>query len=430
MSQTPDNTLRIPSPSDAALIQLLERLSEFDGGRQFRLDAVGVGFGEFSSQAEVEAKFSNIDWKTSRLVRRAFISLRQAGQIEIFFHRHITKFGAQQVITPSPWEAEIYAYPAQNNVPDAARFASVWAILSTLEAPLGSVPSAQPEVTQLAMAQFSRLTELHTSIVHDAEAARLKAEAAFAERMEVLEAKNLELRATAEAQLREEQTHLEEERAELAKRQKELDDRDHMHVRRQLRADITAALKGRLREPIVSRSASQLRLMILIIGAIGLAATIGYAAFAAVDFHNLLNGRAPSTTVFVIAAVRFALPAAAAAGLFFYVLGWLKQIHSEDVRTERDLERYRYDVDRASWSIETIMEAQAREGAQVPSEWIDGVTRGLFDRSAFKPDDDNPLEALASLLNIAARAELGPAGPKIEIERRGLRRLGRSALPE
>ena len=124
----------------------------------------------------------------------------------------------------------------------------------------------------------------------------------------------------------------------------------------------------------------------------------------------------------IIAAARFGLAAAVTAGLLFYLLGWLRQIHAEDVAAERSLERYRYDIDRASWAIETILEAQGKEGGTVPEEWIYGVTRSLFAGDQ-KAQDQNPLEALGTLLNVAARAEIGPNGPRIEFEKRGLRKV-------
>jgi hypothetical protein len=124
---------------------------------------------------------------------------------------------------------------------------------------------------------------------------------------------------------------------------------------------------------------------------------------------------------------RFAIPAAAAAGLLFYILGWLKRLHSEDAQAERDLERYRYDIDRSSWAIETILEAQGKEGGTVPPEWITGVTHGLFTRAGNANEDRDAADALGSLLNFAAKAEFGPNGPKIEFSKRDLRRLSREA---
>ena len=41
-----------------------------------------------------------------------------------------------------------------------------------------------------------------------------------------------------------------------------------------------------------------------------------------------------------------------------------------------------------------------------------------------------PLEALGALLNVAAKAEIGPGGTKLEFEKRGLRQMGKAATAE
>ena len=119
------------------------------------------------------------------------------------------------------------------------------------------------------------------------------------------------------------------------------------------------------------------------------------------------------------------MAAAGAAGFLVYMLGWLRRIQSEDVRAERDLERYRYDVDRASWAIETILEAQTKEAGVVPDRWIEGVTHGLFSRIEEPSDDGGALQVMSELLNVAARAKIGPGGTELEINRGGLRKLAK-----
>jgi hypothetical protein len=141
--------------------------------------------------------------------------------------------------------------------------------------------------------------------------------------------------------------------------------------------------------------------------------------------HLLFGKESTPTITLALATARFALPAAAATGLLFYLLSWLKQLHAEDVRSERDLERYSYDIDRASWVIETILEAETKEG-DVPSEWISGVTHALFTRTDARTEESSAADGLASLFNVAAKAEFGPSGPRFEISRPGLRKIGKS----
>jgi hypothetical protein len=106
-----------------------------------------------------------------------------------------------------------------------------------------------------------------------------------------------------------------------------------------------------------------------------------------------------------------------------YLLNFLRQVHGEDLRAERELERYRYHVDRASWVIETALEAQLRDGEQepveIPPDWVQGVTRSLFQRREIRDPESNALAAVGSLFNFAAEAEVGPGGTRLKFKRPG-----------
>jgi hypothetical protein len=98
----------------------------------------------------------------------------------------------------------------------------------------------------------------------------------------------------------------------------------------------------------------------------------------------------------------------------------------DDVQLERSLERYALDIDRASWSIETLIEMSKTEGAQVPAAWVDGACRDLFSQSSHR-DDPTALQALGALMDVAAGAEVGPEGARITLNRKGTRQVGRQA---
>jgi hypothetical protein len=161
-------------------------------------------------------------------------------------------------------------------------------------------------------------------------------------------------------------------------------------------------------------------------GSIAGAAFFGsYAYIAAADLHQLLGWtRLPSSLVYV-SLIRLGVSTAGAAGFIVYLLGWLRRVHNEDVRAERDLERYRYDVDRASWAIETILEAQEKQSGIVPDRWIDGVTHALFVRTEEPPEDGGAVQIMSQILDVAARAKIGPNGTELEINRGGLRKLAK-----
>jgi hypothetical protein len=79
-----------------------------------------------------------------------------------------------------------------------------------------------------------------------------------------------------------------------------------------------------------------------------------------------------------------------------------------------------------------ILEAQDKEQGRltdvVPDAWIAGATHGLFARSSPRDDDHATMEALGSLLNFAAEAEIGPGGTKLKLTKRGINQLRRKGL--
>ncbi len=57
---------------------------------------------------------------------------------------------------------------------------------------------------------------------------------------------------------------------------------------------------------------------------------------------------------------------------------------------------------------------------------VDGVTHGLFQSSSTVDEGVTPLEALGTLLNVTAKAELGPNGTKLEFDGKGLKKIAKS----
>lgn len=429
--QTQDKTFRIHAPSDLAVVKAFESFAGLIEDGTFWVDIAGVHTANLTSATEFADQRKG-KWDRSRIVTKAGCSLGDFG-FQVIFQRALTVWDANghSRVSPSAWENEIYlSWRSDRGEPNAdLRFAAAQIIAGFQKADVR--PAAAADAFSEAMAaQVSKLAELQASVLEDADQRRRSQEEAFSERRAQLEAEHAALVAQLSATEAEAKGRIADEANRLEIRKKELDDRGHMHARRQLRADITEALRTRLEKPGVSRQATSLRFSVVLVALIGATVFGAAAAIAIPDLHQAYSNGTPNIFVIGFASARFAVPAAAAAGLLFYVLGWLRKIHTEDVQSERDLERYRYDLDRASWVIETILEAQGKEGGTVPPEWTAGVTHGLFARGTSGNEDRDAADALGSLLNFAAKAEFGPSGPRIEFTKRDLRRLSREAAAE
>jgi hypothetical protein len=113
---------------------------------------------------------------------------------------------------------------------------------------------------------------------------------------------------------------------------------------------------------------------------------------------------------------------AASLGLFVYTITWLRRLSAEITRHQQKLQRHVFDMNRASWTIETILELSGSELPEIPEIWLQSVTSNLFEQENTTTDDTGSLQALAALLNITSEAEIGPDGPKFKLNRRGAKK--------
>lgn len=320
-------------------------------------------------------------------------------------------------------------------VPEAAAF------VSTIQKLLGDAPSVQAEeesAVDVLNAQFSQMNALLSDVTERVVERRLELEKEFDQR-------NAEMqRVFAERASQQEVTFKERSDALLA-REAKLDDRQHMHARRDLRGEITRNLQARLQTAIVSKQSLALRYAVALLS---LAATVGLGTVAYFSFSELsanitslrfLTADAVSTqqaadaatanallstSAMWLPAIRGGLASFGAVAFLLYGISWLKRIYLDDVRTQRDLERYSVDINRASWAIETIMEAKSSGNTTMPDILIAGVTRHLFDVVGHGREDGTT-DALAAVLRASAKAKIGPGGAEFELNNRGTSKLAK-----
>jgi len=279
-----------------------------------------------------------------------------------------------------------------------------------------------------------------TNIAEQLAAARLSLEQEFAERRLSLEEEFQKRHADGIAALDEQRSLIFTQEEDLRKRTLELDDRDHIHARRQLREQITSNISKRLEGSMVPYRTSFIGWIVFSLTLTG-SIFLGIISYLSLtEFTEIVRiGANSSTSVQMksdIAAVTlanssvvwFLLARGAVAGIgsiafLVYAISWLKSIYHADIRAHRDLERYSIDLNRASWAVETIMEAKAGDGA-IPDILIAGMSRNLFDGSSSEGAYAAATnDALGSLLRASAKAKIGPSGAEFELNSRGANRI-------
>lgn len=418
--------ITIPKVNDSALIALfheVEALSDDNTSAQFNVLN--------STLSEDDVARLGKNGKNSRRITRANIVL--SNKVTVAFARNVSLEGQQNpVFNPnqrqrSAYFDEIAVGVVQSNKPvDAKEIGAVQAVVEKHLRPLlrAIEKSGQDDVRGVLTTEIAALAEMHRQMTEQALARDQSREAHFDGLRKTLEADIAEREDALRKKTEADTAKVNELHDELAVKQRELDDRDHMHVRRELRQFITTEVLHEVRPQATG---------ILFFGVLAASIIISLlAAWFAFASFQLYAPEVPafqggSINYWLIGSVlaRVILASFVSLGFLIFAVRWMRTRYLEQERLKTEFERYALDINRASWAIETIMEVGQREGQQIPREWIEGVCRGLFSKSDDKDQDTTSLEALGALLNITGRAEIGTDGTKFELERRELRRAAK-----
>jgi hypothetical protein len=449
MTQSHGTTFRVPPISDRAAIEVLQELAI--PGRPISITVMG-GTMTVADFDDLTDSHGEIDWSSSKIIASAQAQI--ADHITLNFHRAISKFRGEVVAREStPFAAEFFISSHNYMRPEPELGLRVARRIEAISFPGVAFTASGDRTSELVEvfgSQFAKLSDLHSQIVIGAEEARLQHEASLVDRRRELEREFEEARNRASAAAAEEregiinqakatangiietaerfQRSLEDRASQLDAREIEINDLGHMHERRQLRASISADLKERLTEPPASRAINHIRYQFIGGGMIIALMAAIFVGDAVVQLNDLMgySGRRTIDELSLYLVVRIALGSTTFIGLSVYMLNWIRRIHDSDLKAEREIERYRYDIDRATWAIETILESRTKDASrEVPDEWIRGAVNGLFSRFDDRRDETSATDALAALLSFSAEAELTPQGPRIKLGRRGVQKLGR-----
>lgn len=208
--------------------------------------------------------------------------------------------------------------------------------------------------------------------------------------------------------------------AEVEAERAKLSLQSHMSERRRLLETLTETAREQTSASQLPRGATAMRWGVFFasLAVSGVAGALSFQSFAA------LSADGTHTAIDWILLTRGIIGSVVAVGAAVYAAGWLKSFYEADAKAARDLQRFNYDLSRASWIIETVLEVQHEKKGEVPREWIEGVTHGLFDRAQPGGAPDEGAQALAALLGFAGSASFGPEGARIDVGRSGARRLG------
>lgn len=273
-------------------------------------------------------------------------------------------------------------------------------------------------LTALVTSQLDQLRELALDFSARQKDAEEKLEVAFQKRQA-----DLDLRITnEEARLIEDAANqaaeIEEERKKLEKWREEINDREPQHERRRLRELLSVAIAEKL-EPNAVQSRKDERK-----AAYGFILAGALLVFASLYLSITMTGDLDGASWFQGGK---SLLAGLAGGAFLWAgLSNLRVANVSAREFEEVALRYRFDIDRASWVVETILQMNADEKTEIPSQWLESVCRNLFESHSSSDEDTSSLQAFSALFDATARARLGTDGFEFEVDRKGAKRIAQS----
>jgi len=268
------------------------------------------------------------------------------------------------------------------------------------------------EAGSLALNQIEDLRRLSLTMVEQQSVQRQQLEQDFFNREN-------ELR----AELSKEREAIEKERISLEAYRTEIDDREPVHARRALRLSVTNDIKEALSKPYKPFWRTEGKVFYTYI-AIGL--TLALLSLGIFISGNAGGHDDDQFRWFQFWEVLLKGLTTGAAGLAFIWSGLNAWKRSEEAKRsyEQALQRYAFDMDRASWIVETLIQMNRIEKSSIPREWLAGVCNDLFmNKHAEMAKNSEPLDNLSALLKASARAKVGSNGVEFELDRKGLTAL-------
>ncbi|MFL9498561.1 hypothetical protein ACJMQP_00740 [Rhodopseudomonas palustris] len=301
----------------------------------------------------------------------------------------------------------------------------------------------RPELAAAAATEEqARVQALHNSIIERLEYAATKQieqiNSFLREKQDEIadHRKKLEDEFTAKRNLLEEETQQEREKlkgveAELATKQKLLDDRDNTHVRRAIRQDLNRILTERLSNTKINRP-SLLRELGVHIAFLSVLTISGYLILyysSHISEYFSRNFGLRAETIFsdppmITIIAKQILSSITLVATAIYYIRWLIRQYQRYFDTEDEIRKYQIDFERASWVVETALEWRKDQSTQIPDSLLIAISRRLFEFEKRDGDGDvSPADMLASaLIGTASKVNLNTGIAQIEIDGRKLQK--------
>lgn len=308
--------------------------------------------------------------------------------------------------------------------------------IEALFRPVGPASFGEPTDAVSAMraiqeATFARLERLHEDISRNSLRHREELDQAFASKVKELEGESQKRALEADAKVKTAQDELAAREEALAERQRQLDDRDNTHARREIRERMLRDVKDRIQRFGVSATTENKRIPVMIGMAVlttALAAMLWYTGYELSRLDGAFGTTNSKEVEAALSAARWwlwgrlALLSFGLLAAMLYYIRWQNSWAHQHAQAEFGLQQFYIDVNRANWIIESCLEWRKETESAIPTALLESITRGLFTQSeeVNKEAAIHPADQLASaLLGTASKLKLKAGDAELEYDKPG-----------
>src|SRR5579871_3205820 len=278
---------------------------------------------------------------------------------------------------------DLVAVTFNDQQPDSLRSARFVRVAQTHFPPIDRAGLVEkiigPELAQFYQKReeaLLRLEQLTQTLIEQNEAYRRKLDDEKIQFQKQTNEAAAQQRTALEADYQKKRADLDGLEAALAERNRQLDDRDSRHARRDLRQELLNQITDYEKNFSLSDSTKKKRVPIhisAIVLMLGLFAAVAYTTWQG---FSLTNGAVNWVNI-----GKGAFSTVALVSIIVFYIRWNDHWFERHAREEFRLKRLSLDIDRASWIVEMALEwKREQEAGEIPPEFMQALTRNLFEQ--------------------------------------------------
>lgn len=217
---------------------------------------------------------------------------------------------------------------------------------------------------------------------------------------------------------------LEQSQEHFAYQKSLFDDRHNVHVRRELRGEWHKRIESRFTDFKLTADTQKMRKPVsnAVMWGLGLSSLLVIASIVSIG----IGAYTDNPNWYYVSVIKGAVGGVAFFSLLSYYLHWQNSWLEKHAKAEFSHLQMALDIDRASWVVEMALEWNKEGNQPVPGDLLARLTRNMFAADGDgEPRQRKSDDFLLTLLGASSKCEVGVAGNKVTLDRRGCKEIAK-----